>query len=361
MKAVVNSAIVIFLMAACAEKDQFNVSGTILSEGKPVEGAVVSVDNVGNWSTKTGINGTFSINGVSEGSHRLAATKTNSNDSFQNQEIDLVVNGNINLDDLRLPKPTSLKLLQEPEASTAALFWNKTDADNYREYKLYRHTKPGLDETTGTLIYATVSRSDTTFSDSDLISSGNYYYRVYVMNDFGKVGGSNVLQLKTKSANLIPNGNFELNVNPSEHWSITRGAYGTYMSTNIDTEKKEGSRCFYNQNDLAYTNGNINTYSLLKLIKSVDIAKSKAYKLSAWVRISGQRGDVGGLRIHVKTDDEVHASLAPSAPNGASVTDTGWVYYSTNFSLSEPKSVTVQIYIPFQYVYIDDLQLIPQE
>ena len=66
-----------------------------------------------------------------------------------------------------------------------------------------------MDETTGTLIYVATAITDTSFVDTDLFESTTYYYRVYVMNEFGRLGGSNINSAKTLFRNLIMNGDFE--------------------------------------------------------------------------------------------------------------------------------------------------------
>ncbi len=347
---------ILLVVGSCKENDEFTVSGIITSQGKPVENVSVLIDGFVNWSATTDANGKFAISDVTPGSHLLTASKPNSNDSFQERHVSISVNNDINLNELSLPKSTTIIAAGEPSVESTKIAWNKTDATDFREYKLYRHTTPGLDETTGTLIYTTVAASDTTFTDNGLISSQNYYYRVYIMNDLGRLGGSNIITLKTKAGNLIPNGDFEIDSDPSAHWTIQRGVDGTYFSAIIDSVKKNGIRSFYNHNDLAYTNGNRNTYSLIKTVRSIELAKNKTYKLSTWLRAKGQRGDVGDVRIHVFDGPNYYATLYPNTEN---YTDTGWVYYSTNFSVINTVSAFIQIYIPRQHLNLDDLSLIP--
>ena len=40
-----------------------------------------------------------------------------------------------------------------------------TDADDFREYKVYRRDSPGIDETSGELIFVSTARAQTTFLD----------------------------------------------------------------------------------------------------------------------------------------------------------------------------------------------------
>ena len=73
------------------------------------------------------------------------------------------------------------------------LIWNSTNASYFKEYKLYRHTNPDFDETTGTLVHTSTAIIDTQFTDNIPDPQIPYYYRVYYMNDYGKLGGSNIV------------------------------------------------------------------------------------------------------------------------------------------------------------------------
>jgi len=75
--------------------------------------------------------------------------------------------------------------------------------NNFYEYKIYRHYHTGLDENTGTLIHVSTSADDTIFNDIGtdleygLTPATTYYYRVYINNNFGRLGGSNIIGVTT--------------------------------------------------------------------------------------------------------------------------------------------------------------------
>jgi len=208
-------SIVLFLLISnCAEKPieptgDFTVSGIVVNNNGAVDNVEVNIDNAVNWTTKTDENGNFKIEKVSEGNHQLTVIKNDNDNSFIMREEKLVVNSDIELQSLELPKPIHLNEVSNTTATSAELSWNKAEASDFREYKLYRHLSSGLDETTGTLIHVSTEKSDTLFIDENLLPSENYYYRIYVMNDYGKLGGSNIVSFKTEKINLIKNGGFE--------------------------------------------------------------------------------------------------------------------------------------------------------
>jgi len=71
-----------------------------------------------------------------------------------------------------------------------------SDADDFREYKLYRHSTSGFDESTGELLHISTFRNDTSFTDS-IPHSSTYYYRLYQMNEYGRLGGSNIVKISS--------------------------------------------------------------------------------------------------------------------------------------------------------------------
>jgi hypothetical protein len=110
---------------------------------------------------------------------------------------------------IALPAPVALT---SPEVSdrTVTLSWTSTDDPGFREYKIYRAISSGLDESTGELRHVETSRDATTYVDGagwedQPISPGtpvrpdsHYYYRVFVLDEFGLLGGSNVVGARTR-------------------------------------------------------------------------------------------------------------------------------------------------------------------
>ena len=190
-------------------KTNFTVSGKVIYKKAPIANALVRLDSALNYSTTTDAEGKFSIPDVSEGTHKLTIYKSLSDGNFTEMSENVAVTGDLNLSELLLPKAVYLYPPTDVTSSSILVTWSPTDAADFREYKVYRHTSPGLDETTGKLIYVATSINDTSFVDTELFESTSYYYRIYVMNEYGRLGGSNITSSKTMAKNLIKNGDFE--------------------------------------------------------------------------------------------------------------------------------------------------------
>ncbi|MDD4857902.1 MAG: fibronectin type III domain-containing protein [Candidatus Krumholzibacteria bacterium] len=85
-------------------------------------------------------------------------------------------------------------VLDEPSSigtNRLTLTWSVSSATDFKEYRLYRSTAPGV--TTSSTLVATISESEVTFfDDTGLDLAGNiYYYRVFVFDQGGKSSRSN--------------------------------------------------------------------------------------------------------------------------------------------------------------------------
>jgi len=189
--------------------DTYTVQGVVMSAGLPVENATVTVDSMYNYTTTSNIDGEFEIKDVPKGEHQLTLKKTNSDNSFMQQTIDIGVYSDVVLNNLILPKSVRIHDSVIIENNTISICWSPSDAEDFREYRLYRHTSAGIDENTGTFIYVSIDKDDTCFTDTDLSFSNKYYYRIFIMNEYGKLGGSNVVSGTTAIPEIILNGSFE--------------------------------------------------------------------------------------------------------------------------------------------------------
>lgn len=223
--------IILFVCIACSSDDSggnFTISGFVTYDDVAADQVEVSVDDKFNLTTTTNSDGYFQITGVSQGEHILTASKTiNGNDessTFSEKSYTLSINEDTELNELRLPKAVELFSVNSIDITQAEISWSLTDDPEFREYKLYRHNSSGLDETTGSLIHVSTEVDDTEFIDEDLNPFQTYYYRIYVLDDFGRIGGSNIVNFTTDNVELIKNGGFE-DVQPGgdpEIWTLVQ-------------------------------------------------------------------------------------------------------------------------------------------
>lgn len=232
-----------------------SVSGILTFMDQPLSGTAVSIDGVLNWSVETNEMGYFEIKNVAPGERVLKATFSNNDGMVSMLEAPVVLApGQNNLNEIKLPVPPVLYDIVYPHNDNyeIKLSWSPSEDSEYREYKVYRKDDSGLDETTGELIYVTTSKTDTNFVDSSFLGGLEYYYRVYTLSSFGKVGGSNLKSVVTEAVNLVSNGGFEkyeLSGEPND-WSIPGynpgfGLPGEFEIDNTEKYSDSSSLRFY--------------------------------------------------------------------------------------------------------------------
>jgi hypothetical protein len=201
--------LIIISLLSCKDKydgPYYKVSGIVYQNGLPINN--VSVD-IGGIKTNTDIKGSFEIAGLPEGGHILNILKKNGNKkgadtvAFVERSFKINLPEDTLLEYLKLPEPVLIKLISRTSKEGATIGWTQTDIEDFREYKLFRHSTSGLDATTGDLIQVSTTANDTTFTDTFELGSEGYFYRVYVMNDFGRLGGSNIISVSTRDEEII--------------------------------------------------------------------------------------------------------------------------------------------------------------
>ncbi len=191
--------------------DKVKITGKITLNGIPVSGAAISIDDVLNWKTSTDEKGEFEIVGVTKGKHNFLAQKF-INDQVVSQKTSIsITDNNTELGEIKLPPPPKMFKIDSSGDSKTELkiAWSRVNDSEFKEYKVYRKTDQGIDETTGELAFVGTSKSDTQFVDKNLRTGFTYYYRVYAYSSFGKFSGSNIQQFQIPEINLIKNGDFE--------------------------------------------------------------------------------------------------------------------------------------------------------
>ena len=209
------AGIVLLLLVGCNENSMntaasFKLSGKVYYEGARAQDVLIRLDESPAYTTTTDQAGYFEFNNLEGGSHSLNIFKEVTGDAYSTITIPVELNQDVYLNQLLLPKGVQILPPEDISSSSMRLKWTATDAVDFREYKIYQHENSGLDETTGTLIHVSTSIDDTVFTAFSLSPFNTYYFRVYVMNEYGKLGGSNIVSGKTQNVNLIVNGGFEI-------------------------------------------------------------------------------------------------------------------------------------------------------
>jgi hypothetical protein len=367
MKAIfVNSLLILPLLISLSCKDKisdpgtkYTVKGKVLYNNSAIINAQVSLDKAANYSTNTDEEGNFVINDVPEGTHQLTISKNLNDGNFTEISQTVAVTGDVDLSDLKLPKAVYLYPLQNVTSSSVDISWSPTDAIDFREYKIYRHTSPGLDETTGTLIYVATSINDTSFVDTGLFEWTTYYYRVYVMNEFGRLGGSNIASSKTLYKNLIKNGDFELfnSSNRPTDWLTTTDVFFV-SNQNV-------------QNGNYALRGERNSYlvelgppaSLRQFIPYTSIVAGKQYTFSFYYKVDSLAGN-STLQVALGTNVQSAYSIFYYNIDGNTL--EGWQNFTFTFTapqLTEDLvlSCYVQTNVPYNgepwLMWLDNFEL----
>jgi|GEM_PF-1370419 len=181
------------------------LAGQVTQEGVPVQGALVFLSASPSASTETDAEGRFLLD-VPSGRHELTVRHQDADGALTERHM---VAETDKVADLRLPRPTRLAEPVVVGAGMAEVTWNPYSGADFREYKLYRASSAALDESTGTLVHVGMASGTARFVDESVRPGEVYFYRVFVMNDFGRLAGSNIARLSLPDINLVQGGDFE--------------------------------------------------------------------------------------------------------------------------------------------------------
>jgi hypothetical protein len=324
----------------------YSVSGKIMQEGKPLPNASVSLDKRIDLTAQTNSDGEFSIDNVPKGEYTLSVEKTNSDGSFISKSSELSVTDDIFIQSLLLPKGVKMLEPTEVSANSMHLSWTSTDANDFREYKLYRHTSSGLDENTGTLVHVSTAISDTQFVDDDINPLTTYYYRVYIMNEYARLGGSNIVNSTSLNKNIIQNGSFEkVSSTFPDNWN-TWGTQGKFLSNSENAQ--EGMKSI--KVALSLDDWGVNSWGLYQQINPNDFEQGKTYKISFWCKTDSLEEYESISCRFTKNNywdgNEVIASLYSFVEGPRTASD--WQYFS--FTLTIPSETPSNYFLTFDLI-----------
>jgi hypothetical protein len=207
--------VALVVISSCDDKEQvlddglYTVSGHLRNESGALKNVEVNLNDMIQYTATSDNSGLFEIKNVPGGSYTLNSTILQPDGSFSALSEEIVVSGDLFLEALKLPDPVMINNLSttiEGDENVVNLVWGRYRKSDFREYKVYQHSTSGLDETTGTLIHVATLPGDTTFSIRIPHNQKNYF-RVFVLDEFNLIGGSNILEVDTSfpfEPELIP-------------------------------------------------------------------------------------------------------------------------------------------------------------
>ena len=202
--------IIIAIFCSCNKNEDysgiFDITGKVkFDNGKSAENSKIYINN--ELKTTTNNEGNFTISDVNVGKYELKATNSDSSNSYSEITVEIELkDDDLNLESLQLPVPIKLLEPTNITSNSIKVTWNSCNASDFREYKIYIHNSSALDESTGTLLHITTNANDTILSikegdfwwgGSTLTPNTSYYFRVFVMNSYGRMSGSNIIKART--------------------------------------------------------------------------------------------------------------------------------------------------------------------
>ncbi|MFB6317652.1 carbohydrate binding domain-containing protein [Saccharicrinis sp. FJH54] len=336
------------------DTDLFKVSGIVYQGDIPAENVKVSLDSAINRTVYTDEEGKFEIGNVSRGIHMLQTYKsstTHKNTNFSADEsvgysissYKVDVNDDVKLNSLRLPKPVKIDTVLQLDSRRVQIIWTATDADDFREYKVYLNTNSGIDETSGQLIHVAIGKQDTTFILENTSSNEKYFFRVYAMNEYGKLSGSNIASIETENLNLFGDGGFETDL-ALDYWGLTES-----NSTILDSEIKHSGTFSLHLTTEAKLGRQIMHQRFSNLVVGTE------YTFSFWFRVKGHASECSD--VIVDFGDVFQWAQKYPFCEGVEYKEEEWCYYELTFeSLKEDFSFFIY-FDTFSDLWLDDLTL----
>ena len=320
------------------EQTEFSLSGNLIHDNKSLSNATVSLDNKINFTTTSNSDGRFTINNIPKGEYNLIIEKTFDNGSFLEKSTVVEVNSDVDLKEIKLPLGVYMYEPKNLTSSEVTILWSPTEANDFREYKLFRNTTSGIDENNGTLVHVSTTINDTSFVDTNLNPLSDYFYRVYIMNEFGKLGGSNIVKITTSNNSLIENGDFEevgVDSLPTK-WDFRNNL--DIFDVISDGEAYSGQNyLLINPNRYVY---DLSWGSLQYRVPYTNLVPDSQYSIEFWYYIDELNGNA---ELFVEFNPEQSTSIWDRITNQQQYE---WLQYERSFTV--PSNISEDYYLRFE-------------
>jgi hypothetical protein len=373
---IILNLIIIFFVVSCSnsldDEGKITLKGSLYYKGLPLQDANVIIDEQLNWSTQTDSEGNFEINGITRGEHILRASKRLEGDQVTSIESSVTLTETVtDLGEIRLPIPPHMYEVDTTQVTyeSVPLKWNMAPDPEFREYKLYRLDHPGLDETTGDLIFVSTSLNDTTYTDNTILPATRYYYRIYTLSAFGKMGGSNMVNVLAPHKNLVLNPDFEVSSNgvQPDVWKDGvwyRSNINGYVSNilvdslNVHSGNYSG-RIEFNPNHHPGGGGEV---EVRQIVSRHEFEVGKDYEISIWMKTGNMR-----IQCHI---GRLGYWWGPFLPENWLEPNQDWTKYSTTFTVYEEhltEDPWIRLFIDWQtappapalgHAWVDEVKLV---
>lgn len=362
MKIIMNLSflIILLLLFGCKEESlspigNFSVSGVVLSEGIPVEGAIVKISGEKVIQTQTDNSGGYKLLNVPGGNHELTVSKNIDGGGFTERTTAITVEDDLVVDNLVLPIGVRITNLQDVTDRSLKITWSKTDAYDFREYKLYQHNTSGLDETTGTLVHVSTEITDTSFTINNLTPLTQYYFRVYVMNDFGRLGGSNIQAAETRNLQVIKNGSFEI-LDPNTEYPLS------WQSENFGTLWLVDSNVVFDGKYSLSVHDQSGVIMPWQSISPNDLVAGSRYNLSYWIKHDALQSPNMLEEFSIYLDNTEFTWHIQINPISGPQPESDWKEYIYEFTMPSvtASNFNIRLYFllaPDTYAWIDKISL----
>ena len=137
--------------------------------------------------------------------------------------------------------------------------------------------------------------NDTLLSDLDVNFGIECFYRIYVKNDFGKLGRSHIESILTETPNVIKNGDFEnITNNRPDIWEffVSYGGFPFIPDPEIVYDGPYGLKIALNEGNF------FDNFLKFKLLID-EIIVGKRYQISFWVKHTAKLEKRQGVRLTV--------------------------------------------------------------
>lgn len=197
-------------------------------------------------------------------------------------------------------------------------------------------------------------------------TNSEVYFRVFVLNEYGQLGGSNIISVASINKNLLAGGEFE-NSNDLSYWDLT----GDIGIDNTDFHSGIGSALLSSTIDTVTNviSGTIERWPVTENEMSIgiDLETDRDYTISFWYKLSGFGYMMYPFNFYYYQNNQEKINTTIYDYNWAGtwiplspfkvLEDTGWLFFSKTFNSDSDANAVFHITSQVENVWIDELKI----